>query len=201
MNIVWMNIMWINIMWINIVWMNILWMLWNILVIRSSSVPGGAGMLCQFVPKSCRQKSDKQPSVLAHASTLILNSKGIFARNSIGHYFYTVTAELWQQNRSHRLNLCSLINFGLYFYLFPPGQGTPLTIVQYSAPKSSSPNSCWQKFNLVLGGGDATTSLLLANSKIATRCIRAPFLKLLPWPLGSGCKLPLPCRLPDNLGR
>ena len=39
-------------------------------------MPGGAGMLCQFVPKSCRQKSDKQPSVLAHASTLILNSKG-----------------------------------------------------------------------------------------------------------------------------
>ena len=39
---------------------------------QCATVPGGVGMLCQFLPKSRRQKSDKQPSVLAYASTLML---------------------------------------------------------------------------------------------------------------------------------
>ena len=33
---------------------------------QCATVPGGVGMLCQFLPKSRRQKSDKQPSVLAY---------------------------------------------------------------------------------------------------------------------------------------
>ena len=40
---------------------------------QCATVPGGVGMLCQFLPKSRRQKSDKQPSVLAYASTLMLH--------------------------------------------------------------------------------------------------------------------------------